>query len=55
MMFALNILIALIALLHLLFLVLEMFLWEKRIGLETFGMTPEQAASSAVLAKNQGL
>jgi len=46
---------ALVALLHGGFLVLEMFLWEKPIGLRTFGQTPAQAATSAVLARNQGL
>ena len=45
----------LVALLHLYFLVLEMFLWTTKRGLKTFGMTPEQAAQTATLAKNQGL
>lgn len=45
----------LVALLHGWFLVLEMFLWQRPIGLETFGQTPAQAATSAVLARNQGL
>ena len=40
---------------HLWFLVLEMFLWQKPIGLRTFKLTPEAAAASAVLAANQGL
>ena len=44
-----------VALLHLYFLVLEMFLWTTKRGLKTFGMTPEQAAQTATLAKNQGL
>jgi putative membrane protein len=35
--------------------VLEMFLWDKPAGLKAFGLTPEQAASSKVLAANQGL
>ena len=50
-----NLLVALVALLHAGFLVLEMFLWTTPFGLETFNMTPELAASSAVLAANQGL
>jgi putative membrane protein len=50
-----NIVIAVIALLHVGFLVLEMFLWTKPYGLKTFGMTREVAASSATLAANQGL
>jgi putative membrane protein len=49
------ILVALVALLHVGFLVLEMFLWTTPFGLKTFNMTPEFAAASAVLAANQGL
>ena len=52
---AANILIAVIALLHLYFLVLEMFLWTHPIGLRTFGQTAETAEASKVLAANQGL
>jgi putative membrane protein len=50
-----NIAVALVALLHLYFLVLEMFLWEKPRGLRTFGLTPEFAKASKTLAANQGL
>lgn len=50
-----NVLVALIALAHLWFLVLEMFLWTKPLGLKVFRMTPEMAEATAVLAKNQGL
>ena len=50
-----NLLVGLVALLHLGFLVLEMFLWTTPFGLKTFNMTPEVAASSKVLAANQGL
>lgn len=50
-----NVLVALIALAHLWFLVLEMFLWTKPLGLKIFRMTPEMAEATAVLAKNQGL
>ena len=50
-----NILVALVAALHTGFLVLEMFLWTTPFGLKTFNMTAEVAASSAVLAANQGL
>ena len=46
---------ALIALEHAGFLVLEMFLWTKPLGLKVFHQTAEAAASSAVLAANQGL
>jgi putative membrane protein len=48
-------LVALIALAHLYFLVLEMFLWTKPLGLRTFRQTAEQARASAALAANQGL
>jgi putative membrane protein len=40
-----NVLIALVALLHLYFLVLEMFLWDKPAGLRAFGHTPVAAAA----------
>src|SRR5437667_7982764 len=50
-----NIAVALVALLHIYFLVLEMFLWDKPRGLRTFGLTPEFAAASKALAANQGL
>lgn len=50
-----NVAVALVALLHLYFLVLEMFLWEKPLGLRTFGLTPEFAKASRALAANQGL
>lgn len=48
-------LIVLVAVEHIWFLVLEMFLWTKPIGLKTFRMTAEKAQGSAVLAANQGL
>jgi putative membrane protein len=50
-----NILVALVAALHVYFLVLEMFLWTKPLGLKTFRQSPEKAQDSAVLAANQGL
>jgi len=50
-----NVLFGLVALLHFYFLILEMFLWEKPLGRKTFGQSREQAAATAVLAKNQGL
>ncbi len=50
-----NIVIALVALLHVYFLVLEMFLWDKPAGLRAFRQTREAAAASKVLAANQGL
>lgn len=50
-----NLLILLVALLHLYFLVLEMFLWDKPKGMKVFGLTPQKAAETKVLAANQGL
>jgi putative membrane protein len=52
---ATNLLIALVALLHLYFLVLEMFLWDKPTGRRVFGLSPELAAQTKALAANQGL
>ncbi len=50
-----NIVIGILAVLHIGFLILEMFLWTRPFGMRTFGMTKEVAQSSAVLAGNQGL
>lgn len=47
--------VVLVAVEHLWFLVLEMFLWTRPLGLRTFRNTPEFARQSAVLAANQGL
>jgi putative membrane protein len=44
-----------VAVLHLGFLVLEMFLWTKPIGRRVFGLSPEFMQASASLAANQGL
>lgn len=52
---AAGILIAIVAALHIYFLVLEMFLWTTPKGLKTFNMTQQKADDSAVLAANQGL
>lgn len=49
------ILIGLVAALHLWFLLLEMLLWTRPLGLKTFRMTPENAETTKVLAANQGL
>lgn len=48
-------LIAFVALQHVGFLVLEMFLWQKPVGRKIFGLSAEDAATTAVLAGNQGL
>jgi len=50
-----DVLVGLVALLHLYFLVLEMFLWTKPLGLKVFRNTPEKAQTTKVLAANQGL
>ena len=47
--------VAFVGLLHFYFMYLEMFLWTKPAGLRAFGLTPERAEASKVLAKNQGL
>jgi putative membrane protein len=52
---AANIAIAAVALLHLYFMVLEMFLWDTPFGRRTFGLTVEFATASRSLAMNQGL
>ena len=50
-----NIFVAAVALLHLYFMILEMFLWDKAAGIKAFGLTPEFARESKTLAANQGL
>ena len=50
-----NVVVGLIAVLHIYFLILEMFLWDKPAGLRAFRQTREAAAASKVLAANQGL
>lgn len=52
---AANVLTALVALLHVYFLVLEMFLWTKPYGRRVFALTPEKAELTKSLAMNQGL
>ena len=48
-------LVAVVALSHLGFLVLEMFYWNHPVGRQIFETTPDFAAASTVLAANQGL
>ena len=52
---AAYVVVALVVALHIGFLVLEMFLWDKPLGLKAFGQTAEKARSTRVLAANQGL
>jgi putative membrane protein len=53
--YAATIVTALVALLHVSFLVLEMFLWTKPAGRKAFGLSAAQAESTKVMAANQGL
>jgi putative membrane protein len=50
-----NMLVGFIALQHIGFLILEMFLWDKPSGMRIFGHTREAATITKVLAMNQGL
>ena len=50
-----TIAVLVVAMLHAYFLYLEMVLWDTPKGHRTFGLTPEFAAASKVLAANQGL
>ena len=50
-----NVLVGLVAAIHVYILVLEMFLWDKPYGRHVFGNTAEFASASKVLAANQGL
>ena len=52
---AADIVIVLIALVHVYILVLEMFMWEKPAGRRAFGLSQEMARASKRLAANQGL
>jgi putative membrane protein len=52
---AANVAVVLVAVLHIYFLVLEMFFWKKPLGRRVFGLTRELAEATASLAANQGL
>ncbi|MFJ1598646.1 DUF1304 domain-containing protein [Streptomyces sp. NPDC088261] len=52
---AANVLVGLLAALHVYILVLEMFLWERRPGRELSGFDADMARATAALAANQGL
>ncbi len=47
--------VALVAVLHVGFLLLEMFLWDTPTGLAVFGQSAEEAAATKTLAANMGL
>ncbi len=44
-----------VALQHIGFMIVEMFLWQHPIGIGMFGITSEFASDTAFMAKNQGL
>jgi putative membrane protein len=50
-----TVLTAIVALLHLYFLVLEMFLWATPFGQKTFKRTAAEQEATKILAGNQGL
>lgn len=50
-----TVMAAFVALQHVAFMILEMFLWTKPIGLKVFKQTQEKAEITKVLAANQGL
>jgi putative membrane protein len=55
MLIASIVLTAVVALLHVYFLVLEMFLWATPFGMRTFARSREEQEQTKVLAANQGL
>jgi len=50
-----DISIGVVAVLHIAFLILEMFLWNKPIGRKIFSLKKEFAEQTTTLASNQGL
>jgi putative membrane protein len=52
---AANVVVALLAIIHIYILVLEMFFWDKPAGLRAFGLPQELATATKVLGANQGL
>lgn len=50
-----RIAVALVAIEHVYILVLEMFFWNKPLGMKTFNLTQELADATTTLAANQGL
>lgn len=50
-----DVAVGIVAVSHIGFLILGMFLWDRPVGRRIFGMTPEQSHSSKALAANQGL
>ena len=50
-----KILTGFVAIEHIFFMIVEMFLWQRPLGLKMFDLTPEFAAETAFMAQNQGL
>ncbi|MGB3502999.1 MAG: DUF1304 domain-containing protein [Mesorhizobium sp.] len=50
-----NILIGVVAALHVYFMYLEMIVWDTPAGRKAFNLTPEFSAASKAMAANQGL
>ena len=50
-----NILIALVAAIHIYILILEMFLWNTRVGRKAFNLSIDFARDTTTMAANQGL
>jgi putative membrane protein len=50
-----NIVVFLVAALHVYILALEMFFWDKPLGRKAFGLSADFAAQTKTLAANQGL
>ena len=50
-----NVIVALVALIHIYIVYLEMFLWTTPKGQKAFGITADFAQQSKALAANQGL
>lgn len=50
-----EVLVGVVAAIHLYIVILEMFLWTKPRGQKAFGLTAEFAGQTAALAANQGL
>lgn len=52
---AADVLVALVALVHVYILILEMCLWTRPPGLRAFGLEPDFARATTAMAANQGL
>ena len=50
-----NILVGVVALEHIFFLILEMFLWQSPTAARAFNLTPDFATQTKAMAANQGL